>query len=355
VENVSSGGSAVGALASGGGVATVSAGGVASALEAGSGGSAVVLSGGTVSGATVDASGVLALSGGAIVAGGIVISAAGAVLAIGGTALPTAPISGLTSADTIDLTGIANASASLDTGTDLLTISAGGLTFGLQLAGDYAGETATYVFDGGSGTDISVACFAAGTLIAVPGGEVAVERLRPGDLVLTQGGAAAPVRWLGVQSLAPRALFIRVRAGALGERVPRRDLLVSPGHALLVDGLLVHAGALVNGRSITREDHPPLDGRYYHVELATHAVILAEGAPAESFLDGAEPVAFDNAATRPAPDPGATALPYPRAMARRQVPASLHQRLAARAARLAPGAWPAAPARVAVPEPAGAP
>jgi len=43
---------------------------------------------------------------------------------------------------------------------------------------------------------------------------------------------------------------------------------------------------------------------YWHVELDTHALLLAEGCAVESFLEGIEPIAFDNAAERLAPADG---------------------------------------------------
>ena len=75
------------------------------------------------------------------------------------------------------------------------------------------------------------------------------------------GGAAAPVLWLAVHPVPPhvadplRVLPIRIRTGALADSVPRRDLLVSPGHALLLDGLLGAGGCAGQRRlSIVRVD-----------------------------------------------------------------------------------------------------
>ena len=66
--------------------------------------------------------------------------------------------------------------------------------------------------------------------------------------------------------------------------MPHRDLLVSPDHAIFVDGVLICAKQLVNGTTIRRErDWTAVD--YYHVELDQHAILLAEGLPAESYLD----------------------------------------------------------------------
>jgi hypothetical protein len=146
--------------------------------------------------------------------------------------------------------------------------------------------------DGAGGTlVVVVACFAQGTRIAAEAGEVAVECLRPGDLVRTHAGRLAPVRWVGHSRVdlarhpvPERAAPIRVRAGALADGVPRRDLLVSPEHCFLVDGALVPAFLLVNGATIARQDGLA-EVIYWHVELDRHDVLLAEGAPAESYLD----------------------------------------------------------------------
>ena len=98
--------------------------------------------------------------------------------------------------------------------------------------------------------------------------------------------------------------------------MPSRDLLLSPDHAVLVDGALIHAGALVNGNSIVRETQVPLVFTYYHVEADDHALILAQNTPAETFVDNVERLAFDNWAEHEALYPAGKTiqeLPYPRA------------------------------------------
>ena len=143
-------------------------------------------------------------------------------------------------------------------------------------------------------------CFLAGTLIRTPDGEVAVESLKHGDLVLTQDGRTVPVDWLGIQTVSlrfadkMRVLPIRIRAGALAANVPCRDLLVSPDHAILVDGTLIHAGALVNGTSIVRETNVSSTLKYYHVEVEDHSLIMAENTPAETFVDNVDRLNFDD-------------------------------------------------------------
>ncbi len=152
-----------------------------------------------------------------------------------------------------------------------------------------------------------VPCFCAGTRIATPGGEVPVESLAAGDLVLSASGVARAVRWIGRRTYAERFLRsnaalwpIRIQAGALADNVPVRDLWVSPLHALFLDGHLIPAGELVDGAGITRENVDRVC--YFHVELDSHDVLLADGAAAESFLDDGSLGLFHNSASRPVPD-----------------------------------------------------
>jgi len=131
-------------------------------------------------------------------------------------------------------------------------------------------------------------------------------------------------------------LPVRVTAGALGENLPRRDLLVSADHALLVDGVLAQAGALVNGTTIRREADVPEVFTYWHVELADHALVLAEGVAAETFIDNVARLAFDNWDEHEAAgsEEPIAEMDLPRAKARRQVPVATRRRLAERTALL---------------------
>jgi hypothetical protein len=88
---------------------------------------------------------------------------------------------------------------------------------------------------------------------------------------------------------------VRVRKGAFGPGLPRRDVLLSPDHAVHVDGVLIPVRYLVNGASIAVA--PRRHVTYRHVELPTHDVVLAEGLPAESYLDTGNRAAFENGGT----------------------------------------------------------
>ena len=170
---------------------------------------------------------------------------------------------------------------------------------------DYSTETETY----------SPPCFCPGTLIMTANGEAPVERLAIGDTVLTAAGAVRPVRWIGRRSYdgafaaRNRALWpVRIRQGALDGALPRRDLWLSPLHALLIEGVLVPARLLANGVSVMQAK-PAAELHYVHVELDSHDVLLAEGAPAESFLDDNSRAIFQNAHEYPALYPDAARAP----------------------------------------------
>ncbi|WP_431282541.1 Hint domain-containing protein [Humitalea sp. 24SJ18S-53] len=193
-----------------------------------------------------------------------------------------------------------------------------------------------------------VVCFLTGTLIATPDGERTVESLAAGDLVLTADLGTRRVRWIGRQTVV--AMFtnrvqsypVRIAAGALGEDLPRRDLFLSPSHALVIDGVLVHASALINGTTIHQVSNPEPRFTFFHIETEDHAVILAEGVPAETFVDNVTRRRFDNFAEFEAlfgeSDDVMIELGLPRAMSPRQLPAAIRERIAARARILGPDA-----------------
>jgi len=162
--------------------------------------------------------------------------------------------------------------------------------FGLTLAQLPASQTGTTFLTVEPVLNVSPLCFLSGTMIACPDGERTVETLGIGDLVLTFDGCAVPVKWIGRQTLSP--VFgvpegrepVCIAAGALGDNLPVRDLRLTSDHALLIDNVLVQAGALVNGTTVRRIPPSELGERFvaYHIEMENHEVVLAEGTPAET-------------------------------------------------------------------------
>lgn len=186
-----------------------------------------------------------------------------------------------------------------------------------------------------SPSDPYTTCFAVGTLIATPEGETTVETLQIGDLVTTADGRAVAVKWIGRQTVqkyfaGDRARPVRVAAGALGEGLPHTDLVLTADHALILDGLAINAGALVNGTTITLERAPQI-ATYYHVETEGHEVILANGAPAETYVDYIQRRVFDNYADYVdlyGDDRTITEMNLPRISAARLVPNAIRACLA---------------------------
>jgi len=305
-----------------GGILIVSSGGIASGTVVDSGGSEKVSSGGTASAPTISGSGALLdLLSGAIVSGGITFSGSGGELQIGGSAAPSNTISGFKGVgDVIDLTGLTfsgNTSVGFDSATDVLTVTEGAISATIQLDSEsYSGITWVAAQDSGSGTAVTAACFLRGTLIWTERGEVPVEDLEIGDEVVILSGAARAIKWIGRRAYDGRfvtdnraVLPIRIEAGALADGVPARDLWVSPEHALYIDGVLVPASLLVNGATIRQVER--IDRlEYFHIELAAHEVILAEGAPAESYVDCDNRFMFLNGGEFATLYPGDTPTPW---------------------------------------------
>jgi Ca2+-binding RTX toxin-like protein len=152
-------------------------------------------------------------------------------------------------------------------------------------------------------TDIEslvIVCFTPGTRIMTARGEVAVEALQPGEMVLTRDNGAQPLRWVGQRRLSrlelqarPELHPIRIGRGALGAAGPERSMLVSPQHRVLIEGaraemyfgeseVLVPAKYLVGLAEVTRA--VPVDGvTYVHILFDRHEIVLSDGIWTESF------------------------------------------------------------------------
>lgn len=218
-------------------------------------------------------------------------------------------VAGFTAGDLFDFTNLVYGTAtSLTVSGTTATLSNGANTIGTlsfdSLAGIslHAASDMSYALLGGTASGIqitataSAACFAPGTRIETPDGAVPIERITPGALVITASGQARQVIWTGRRHLVidstamPENLLpVRIRAHAFGPDLPRRDLVVSPDHALHFaaagqpNGVLIPARHLIDGIAIVQE--PATEVTWHHLELATHDVILAEGLPCESYLD----------------------------------------------------------------------
>ena len=147
-------------------------------------------------------------------------------------------------------------------------------------------------------------CFLTGTRITTPSGETVVEDLRTGDLVTTADGRTVEVKWMARQTyrqfrnmaLPEKHAPVCISAGALGHGLPHSDLYLTADHGMILDDMVVNAGAMVNGDTIrfVPLSEMPAEFTYYHVETEHHDEILANGAASETFIDYVGRKGFDN-------------------------------------------------------------
>ena len=188
--------------------------------------------------------------------------------------------------DTLLLEGFTASSETFVSGTGLvLSDASASVTLNVQASAPLL------VNDVAQGTEI-VICYRRGTMVQTMQGERDVASLAIGDALPTRFGGVRRVRWIGRQRFAPKDLRgnrdripVCIQPGALGQGLPHRALFVSPGHSMLVGGVLVLARALVNGVSIT-QGYDGEEVEYFLPEFETHDCLLAEGAWSESFADG---------------------------------------------------------------------
>lgn len=189
-------------------------------------------------------------------------------------------------------------------------------TSGDEAAGDPAAETAAAGY--GTGADGMskdapfgagpgqiakvIPCFTPGTLIATPRGEVPVEQLRVGDMVITRDNGVQTIRWIGHRPMTAGALLqnphlkpVVLRKGALGHDLPERDMMVSPQHRMLVANertalyfeeheVLVAAKHLLDNHSVKEIESSGTT--YIHFMCERHEVVLSNGAWSETFQPG---------------------------------------------------------------------
>lgn len=143
---------------------------------------------------------------------------------------------------------------------------------------------------------VFVACFAAGTLMTLPDREAVIEDLRVGDVVQTLDNGPQPIRMILRRDLDfmsgddPRHKPIEIAQGALGHGRPRRRLIVSPQHRMLVQtadqtDVLAPAKGLT-GRKGIRQKKGMRKITYIHLVFGAHEIVCSEGCWSESFYPG---------------------------------------------------------------------
>ena len=223
--------------------------------------------------------------------GTIAFSGTGDVLAFGTTAAPANIISGFAAGRTIEVVG-ATIAGPFSGGSSVVLTASDTLHF--------SGSISNFVVtDSGGNTFLTTICFCPGTKIRTPNGETKVEHLSVGDTVVTLGHNTQTITWIGKgKVLATRgkrgpATPVIVRKSALADNVPNEDLHVTKGHAFYLDNVLIPVEFLVNHKTILWDDRAQ-EVEIYHIELARHDVLFANGAPAESYRDDGNRWLFQN-------------------------------------------------------------
>jgi len=231
----------------------------------------------------------------------IALAGPGAQVTLANPGAVAGVITGFDATTGIVLGGVADVTGTALGAGNVLTVTRGGggtITLHFDPAQSFAPGDFGFAA-GAGGTALAAPCFALGTHIATDAGALPVEALVPGMRVLRARGGSAEVMWVGHRrvecSRHPRpdeVWPVRIGAGAFARNVPSRDLWLSPDHAVFTGGVLIPVRHLVNGRTIRQE---PADAvTYFHVELAAHDVLLAEGLACESYLDTGNRAAFAN-------------------------------------------------------------
>ncbi|MDR0810355.1 MAG: Hint domain-containing protein [Gemmobacter sp.] len=191
------------------------------------------------------------------------------------------------------------------TGTGSVTLNFNGtdmsgptLTFRLDYLTQFlSGKKLTY-------EQVNVWCFARGTLIRTPHGDVPVEVLSAGDLVMTRDNGAKPISWIGSRHLSAAALKanpklrpIIIRKGALGENTPSQDLTISPQHRVLAKSRIAQNMFCASEVLVAAKQLLAIDGidtseqetvEYWHLLFEDHEIVYSNGAETESLYPGPE-------------------------------------------------------------------
>jgi hypothetical protein len=210
--------------------------------------------------------------------------------------------------DVLELPGSAVSAVHFGAHSLTITTSAGTTTFSDvdYKTGSLAPSGYTASHDASTGleaiTFTGVTCYVSGTKVLTSRGPRAVETLQIGDRLKTLHSGYQPIKWIGTRSYEGRfiegnqmVLPICIKRNAIDDNLPSQDLFVSPGHAICIDGVLIHASRLVNGVSVVQAERVETVA-YYHIEMENHEIIFAEDCPAETFIGEKYRNQFQNAA-----------------------------------------------------------
>lgn len=154
----------------------------------------------------------------------------------------------------------------------------------------------------------NVVCFTEKTRILTDKGEVAAINLSVGDLVETYDNGLQPVRWVGIRSYSaadiqknPTLAPVLIKAGALGQGLPKNDLMVSQQHRVLINSRMARrmfnqADVLVAAKQLIALEgisilYDASDVTYVHFMCDNHELVWSDGTLAETLLLGDQALA----------------------------------------------------------------
>ncbi len=192
-----------------------------------------------------------------------------------------------------------------DSDVDVLDLTGSNVDFITYTDGDPESGVVTFL-DGTTMTfseiENVIPCFTPGTTIATAKGERLVEELKVGDRIITRDNGIQEIAWVGHKEMTGKQLVqnphlkpILIKAGALGNGLPERDMMVSPNHRVLVaseltqlyfeeNEVLAAAKHMVGTQGIHAID--VMSTTYVHFMFERHEVVLSNGAWTESFQPG---------------------------------------------------------------------
>lgn len=186
-------------------------------------------------------------------------------------------------------------------------------------------------------------CFTPGTLLRTGSGLVRIEDLHPGTMVQTRDNGLQPVLWRASQKLSGGRLYAVPHLRPVRFRSDEGDLVVSPGHRMLVQGpaaqslyntpeVLVAACDLIDGHKVIH-DREARRVTYVHLLLEGHQVVWANGFEAETLFSPEIPVAALDGHSRAAlrlslPDPALQVPPARRCLSAPEAAILRHDRAA---------------------------
>ncbi len=138
--------------------------------------------------------------------------------------------------------------------------------------------------------------------VRTPCGPRRIENVRKGDLIVTRDSGLQPVKMVFSKTFQksdlaadPGLAPVRLRPRALGPMMPQQDLLVAPGHKILVPGYRLadvpdNSARLIAARDIAEKSDAAFADRnveevtFYSIVFEQHQIFCVNGLPVESYL-----------------------------------------------------------------------